>query len=277
MALRELEPFENVVATGRAVLNSKLVLGNTIERIFLLLGGTVFTKALITQIRVRLNAKTVWEVSGTQLDSINQYTGLAASATFLTIDFTEITARTAAGQKFGGVDTTAGVETFTIEVDIAGATAPTLSAFAELTAPKPANAADKLLFRAFLLSTLPVTSAAEHTLDVNVGSNAGALIKRLFIFESAAALLTQFEVKKDAVEIFEAVTPALNDFIAGEHARVPQTQLFVYDRIVDGSQSKSLTTLRANGQRAAFQFKFTSGAAGTFTVQADIYTALALI
>lgn len=37
--IRPLEPWVNVVATGRAVLNSTLVLGNIIERVYLVLGG----------------------------------------------------------------------------------------------------------------------------------------------------------------------------------------------------------------------------------------------
>ncbi|MGH8964155.1 MAG: major capsid protein P2, partial [Actinomycetes bacterium] len=100
--IRQLEPFQNVLATGRAVLSSKVVLGNIIERCYLVLGGGAFTKAMITAIRVRLNGKVVFgDISGTNLDLVQRYLLLNNTTGYLTIDFTEPVSRSIQGQLMG--------------------------------------------------------------------------------------------------------------------------------------------------------------------------------
>lgn len=277
--VRQLEPFNNVVATGRAVLSSKLVLGNVVERIILQLGGTTFTKAMITAIRVRLNGKVVFgDVSGTVLDLIQRYCILVNDAARLTIDFTEPVARSIQGQLMGAVDTVAsGVTDFTIEVDISGATAPTLSALAVLRAPsalEPGRGFDpavRPLIRALIPTTIPVTAAGEIQADVNYGSRGDSLIKRVFIYSS---ILTSFRVKRDSLDIFEGLTKAQADFIAQEYGRQNQTNLMVWDPLVDGNQSDAVPTRRGDGAQSNFQFLFTGSGAGSHSVFSDVYTTL---
>jgi hypothetical protein len=130
--IRHLEPWVNVVATGRAVLNSQLVLGNIIERVYLVLGGTTFTKAMISALRVKLNGKTTFgDISGTNLDLLQTYQLGNTGASNLTVDFIEPDSKSMQGEILGAIDTNAaGVNTFTMEADIAGATAPTLDSWA---------------------------------------------------------------------------------------------------------------------------------------------------
>jgi hypothetical protein len=277
--IRVLEPFQNVLATGRAVLSSKLVLGNVIERIYLQLGGGAFTKAMISAIRVRVNGKVVFgDVSGTNLDLIQRYTLLNNTATFLTIDFTEPVARSIQGQLMGAYNTNmAGINDFTIEVDIAGATTPTLAAWAQLRAPSsmaPSQGFDPALapvIRALIPTTIPVTAAGEIQADVNYGSGGNSLIKRLYILSS---ILTSFRIKRDALDIFETVPPVLNTYLELDYGRVAQANMYVWDPLVDGNQSDAYPTRRPDGTPSNYQFLFTASGAGSHLVLADVYSTI---
>jgi hypothetical protein len=276
--IRKLEPFQNVVATGRAVLSSKLVLGNVIERVYLVLSGGAFTKAMITAVRVRLNGKVVFgDVSGTVLDLIQRYTLLNNTAGYLTIDFTEPTARSIQGQLMGAINTNAaGVTDFTIEVDISGATTPALDAWVQLRSPASMTPAQGFaaelapVIRALIPTTLPVTAANETQFDVNYGSGGTSLIKRLFV---SSSILTSFRVKRNSLDIFETVAPSLNTYMELDYGRVAQSNMYVWDPLVDGNQSDAIPT-RANGIPANFQFLFTSSGAGSHLVLADVYGTL---
>jgi hypothetical protein len=277
--VRHLEPFQNVSATGRAVLSSKLVLGNVIERVYLVLGGGAFTKTMITAVRVRLNGKVVFgDISGTNLDLMQRYLLLNNTATNLTIDFTEPRARSIQGQLMGAYNTNqAGVTDFTIEVDIAGATTPTLDAWVQLRAPSSMLASNGFnenlapIIRALIPTTLPVTAAGETQFDVNYGSGGNSLIKRLFIFST---VLTSFRIKRDALDIFEAVTPALNTYIELDYGLVAQANLYVWDPLMDGNQSDAYPTRRADGTPSNYQFLFTASGAGSHQIYSDVYSIL---
>lgn len=277
--IRKMEPFQNVLATGRAVLSSKLVLGNVIERVYLVLGGGAFTKAMISAIRVRLNGKVVFgDVSGTLLDLIQRYSLLNNTAGFLTIDFTEPVARSIQGQLMGAINTNAaGVTDFTIEIDIAGATTPTLDAWVQLRAPStmtPQQGFDPRLapiIRALIPTTIPVSAAAEIQADVNYGSGGNSLIKRLFI---SSTVLTSFRIKRDALDVFESVNIALNTYVELDYGRVAQANMYVWDPLMDGNQSDAYPTRRDDGTPANFQFLFTASGAGSHTVFTDAYSTM---
>lgn len=287
--LRHLEPFQNVTATGRAVLNSKLVLGNVVERVYLVLGGTSFTKAMITAIRVRLNGKVViGDISGSDLDLVQRYTLNNNNAAYLTIDFTEPTARSVQGQLMGALNTNAaGVNDFTVEVDISGATAPTLDAFVQMRTPadmSPAQGFDPALgpvLRALIPTVVPVTTTSEFQYDVNIGSGGSSLVKRLYV---SSQYLTNVRIKKDALDIFEVINPSNNllSYISSDFARFPQSNFYVVDWMYDGNQSDAVATRKpvGNGNSVAsnFQFLFTSSnASTTHKCFADVYSTLAAL
>lgn len=277
--IRALEPFQNVLATGRAVLSSKLVLGNVIERVYLVLGGGAFTKAMITAIRVRLNGKVVFgDVSGTNLDLVQRYTLLNNTVGFLTIDFSEPIARSVQGQLMGAYNTNAaGVTDFTLEVDIAGATTPTLAAWVQMRSPadmSPQAGFDPGLapvIRALIPTTIPVSAAGEIQADVNYGSGGNSLIKRLYIIST---VLTSFRIKRDALDIFETVAPTLNTYIELDFGRVAQANMYVWDPLMDGNQSDAYPTRRQDGTPSNYQFLFTASGAGSHLVLADVYSTL---
>lgn len=276
--IQHLEPFLNVVASGRATLNSKKVLGNVIERLYLVLGGGN-NIANINALRVRLNGKvTFGDISGTQLNLIQRYLLLNNTAGFLTVDFSEPVARSIQGQLMGALNTNAiGVNDFVVETDLGAGVAPTQDAFVQLRSPlsmMPAQGFDPNLapiMRALVPTAVTESAAGEFQHDLNYGSGGNSLIKRLFIFSS---ILTSFRIKADSLDIFESVTSALNTYIELDYGRVAQTNLFVYDPLVDGNQSDSVPTRRQDKSPRNFQFLFTSSGAGQHSVFADIYTTL---
>lgn len=280
--IRHLEPWVNVVATGRAVLNSNLVLGNIIERLYLVLGGGAFTKAMITALRVKLNGKvTFGDISGANLDLLQTYQLGNSSAGFLTVDFVEPDSKSMQGEILGAIDTNAaGVNTFTCEADISGATTPTLDSWAQLrdvTSVTQANGFNpnlRPLLRALISTSLTSTAAAEQQYQLNVGSGGNSLIKRLVIFST---ILTNIRIKRNSLDVYELVAPTLASFLQADYGKHPQANMYVVDWLADGNQSDTQPTRNADGTLSNYQFLLTASGAGTFQVYADVYSILGAI
>ena len=276
--IRHLEPFLNVAASSRAVLNSKLALGNVIERLYLVFGGGN-SKANVNAIRVRLNGKVVYgDITGSQVDLIQRYLTLNNTAGFLTIDFSEPICRSVQGQMMGTINTLAsGVTDFVVETDLGAGVAPTQDAWVQLRSPAAMTAAQGFdprlapLIRALIPTSITESAAGEFQHDVNYGSGGNSLIKRLFIFST---ILTSFRAKRDSLDIFETVASDLNTYIELDYGRVAQANMYVYDPLMDGNQSDAVPTRRADGTPSNFQWLFTVSGAGTHTVFADVYTTL---
>lgn len=282
--IRHLEPWVNVVATGRAVLNSQLVLGNIIERVYLVLGGATFTKAMISALRVKLNGKTTYgDISGTNLDLLQTYQLGNTGASNLTVDFIEPDSKSMQGEILGAVDTNAaGVNTFTMEADIAGATAPQLDSWAQLrdvdsitdVAGQPSkgfNPKLRPLLRALISTSLTSTAAAEQQYQINYGSGGNSLIKRLVIFST---ILTSVRIKRNSLDVYETVSSALASWIQSDYGKHPQANMYVVDWLADGNQADTQPTRNADGTLANFQWLLTASGAGTFQVYADVYSIL---
>lgn len=276
--IRHGEPFQNVVASSRAVVSSKLVLGNVIERFYLVLGGGN-TIANITALRVRLNGKvTFGDISGTNLSNIQKYITLNGTAGFLTVDFTEPTSRSIHGQLLGAIVTNAaGVTDFTVETDLAAGVAPTQDWWVHLRSPlalSPQAGFDPKtlpVIRALIPTTIPVTAAGEIQADVNYGSGGNSLIKRMII---VSTILTSLRIKRDALDIFEVVAPTLNTYIELDYGRVAQANQYIWDPLMDGDQSDAYPTRRPDGTPSNYQFLFTASGAGSHQVFTDVYSTL---
>lgn len=251
-------PFFNVVASGVASL--ELPLGMTFNRIILKLGGTAFTKAMITKIVAKLNGKNFFEITGAYLDKINTYRGLTANAAYLTIDFNEPFAKTVGGMYAGAIGTAQGVNSFTLEVTIAGATAPTLESWSMISEPQALG-----LINALVSHPATFSAAGKFPIVLPHGPNAGHLIERVHFFHTN---MTALEVKKNGLLIFEEMAIAINEFIQTEYKHVPQTGLYVYDPIVAHDLARVVDT--ANAQ--SLQFNVTVSAADTVNIYAEYAT-----
>jgi len=254
MQIQKNLPFFNVVATGVASL--ALPLGMTYERIILELGGTAFTKAHITDLKAKINGKVVWQTTGPRLDALNKYRGLTTDANHLVLDFTEIFARDEVGQSLGAIGTKDGVGSFTLEVTITGATAPTLESWSVLSGPKSLGVISKLLSY-----NVNLGAGGKFPVVLPYGNQGGSIIKRVGFFN---AYMTELEVKKNGLVIHDT-KKAINEFFQVENKKVPQAGLYVADFVVDNNQSGMLVTADAK----SMEWNVTVSQADVITVQVE--------
>lgn len=226
-------PFANVVATGTATCS--LPVGMSYNRIILALGGTTFTKSMITSIKVRVNGKVIVENTGSRLDLMNQYKGLAASANYLTIDFTEPRAKDMTEEYLGNINTAQGVSSLTMEVAISGATAPTLDSYAELGPPAALGILAKQI-----IFTSSFGGAGKFPFKLIDVANRGAIVKRCHFAHGGN--MTNLEVKKNGISIFDNIPVAVNTFYQGEYQKTAQANLFTFDPCLDNNYSNAVKT-----------------------------------
>lgn len=257
-------PFSNVVPTGTATNN--VTPGRTLENLRLRLGGTSFTKAMIANLKVKANGKVIVDASGTQLDRINAYRGEATAAAFLDVQFADYTQIAELDRMVGAFDTSLGIQNITTEVQIAGATAPTLTPILVESAQQKDRGGNAAPFAPLLSKLLqyPYNIATGGRLPVTVpfGPQNGAIIKRLHVFHGGN--MTGATVKQDGLVVHESVR-AENEFDQQKAGRVPQTNVYTLDFVLDGNVKKALDTRDARSLEWLFDF---SGAdTGTVIVE----------
>jgi hypothetical protein len=267
MGLRlKLLPFNNVNGNGTATCDLSSLLGTTIERITLKLGGTAFTKAMLRGIVIKANGKIIYDTSGARRDACMQYRGIKANGGFLTLDFSEIRSKTELGQSLGSLDTTAGIVSLKMEVDIAGATAPTLEAWAECDRPQidPAQGSTRGLIARVHSSTITIGAQGQFSIAVPHFGTAegGSIFKRIAIF---SAKLDALLIKKNGI-VIEENTRALNEFQQLEYKKEPQPGLYMVDFITDDNQSQALNTRDAQ----TMEIMGTFSGAETIVVEVEV-------
>lgn len=267
MSLLKQPPFRNVVDDGTAVL-PLLDIGGTFKKLVFKLGGTAFTKAMITEIRVGYQGVEIIKISGSDLDKLNKDRRLTDNANYLTIHLANPKARTIVGEMIGAIDTSNATK-FSIDVDIAGATAPTLECWAEVVAPKDVNDIHKNTITALLKSSHSPASAAKHTFPIPMGSVGGALLRGVHFFH---ANITEVDVRKGSTYLQQSGEIGLVQFIQDENNRAAQAGLFSFEPTYNDNQSDSIPTLRAPGQLANFSFDVTTSAADNIRAYTELYT-----
>ncbi|TAH10519.1 MAG: hypothetical protein EAZ11_12300 [Curvibacter sp.] len=240
----------------------------TFNRLMLRLGGTTFTKALISKIEIMIGTRRVYLIdsvgalaAGTILDMINRYRGVFDQATNLTIDFTERDFLTIAAREIGGIDMSKITDDVYVNITIAGgAVAPTLYANAFYTPPQGRDIEDTQLIQK--LVTIPYSFANGGRQQITFDPK-GALIKRIYATftgsngtATAESNLSRFEVRKNSNALFELLSTD-NKFLQQEYRKVPQSGMFVVDLVFDNNLSGALVTADA----AALEFAPTFTAA----------------
>lgn len=238
-------PYSNVVASGTAT--NQITPGRTLENLRLRLGGTTFTKAMISLLRVKANGKTIIEGSGTELDKINAYRGETTDAGYLDLAFADYRMMSELDRQVGAFDTSLGIGNITTEVTIAGATAPTLTPI--LTESAAQKAADGTiapyagLMTKILRYPFAVATGGTLPLTVPFGPSNGAIIKRVHVVQNTGNM-TGATVKEDGLVIHESVK-AENEFEQKRLGRVPQANFYTIDFVADGNVRKALDTRTA--------------------------------
>lgn len=269
--LRICNPFNNVVASGIANCDLNPLLGTTLECLNLSLGGT-FTKAMITLIQLKANGKVIFETTGTNLDLLENFKNYAtADATKLSINFMEPKTKTVNAFQAGAIDLSpaSGITNLRLEVTIAGATAPVLSAIAEVSPAiaVPGEEAIRFLMLRRHRNQQTIGAAGLYSLQVPHidPSGGGSVFKRIAIF---SANCTAIKAMREGITEFE-VTKVEQEWIQKKAGRAPQTALVVFDPILDGIQSGRVWDTRpANGVRSA-QLYGTFSAGETIMVETE--------
>jgi hypothetical protein len=216
------------------------------DRIILQLGGT-FTKAQITEVRIKANGKIIFQDSGSRIDSRMQYRGIAANAALLTLDFTEIRAKDQLEQLMGGLDTSKNadgsqkVSSLIMEVDIGAATAPTLTAYLQASYQDTQVRGTVDLIGKVLLYTFPCSgTASKFPLQIPFGKQGGSLIKRIHLVATSGTITVNgVTINKDSAPIHDTVA-AVNQFIQTEYQRTPQAGIYTVDFIPDGNMNANI-------------------------------------
>lgn len=282
LPIKKLSQFPAVAASSIASLSLDELRGSSIHGIILEQGGTAFTKAHMTEIKISIGGKTIVSgIAGDQLQDLNDYDGLSATSDYVAFWFGDPTARTVFGQHLTDLDLSYyNKASAVLEVTIGAATAPTLQAYAVIGPPKAAmglsySELEVASIRALISSVVtPSAAVTRQSYSIGLGSNAGAYVRKLAAFHTN---LTSLEYKKNGISIHDDISVALNTFLQAEFARTAQAGLYVLDHVVDSNQGKADPTVNRNGQPFPMQVNLTTSAADTITVFADVRAPLQLL
>lgn len=270
--LRVLNPFNNVVASGIANVDLNPLLGTTLEAIDLTLGGTTFTKAMITGLALKANGKTIWESNGSRTDALENFKNYTATdATRLSIDFMERKARTVNAYQSGAIDLSpqSGITNLRLEVTIAGATAPTLSGIACVSPALDIPSERDIRFLICRKHANAQTIGAAGTFSIQVPhidpSGGGSVYKRIAIY---SANCTAIKAMREGVTEFE-VTKLENEYQQKRNGRAPQTNLVVFDPILDNVQAGRVWDTRPVAGVRSAQLYGTFSAGETITIETE--------
>jgi hypothetical protein len=276
MDLLRLKQFPNVAANTRATLVTDELLDRSVYGLIFVRGGTTFNNAHISGLRIRLDGKEIVPgMSGAQLVDFNDYDGLPDVANHTPFYFGDPTARTIRGQHQGDLDLSVYRKPLEIVVDIGGATAPTLEAWALCGPPKSQmgvgfNAVEAATFRAITQSTIqPNAAVTRASFGISLGSAPGARIRKIGFFHTN---LTKVELQKQSLRKWDDVSVALNSAIQQHHARTPQSGLYMLDRVFDGNQGEAEMTVQADGKPWNLQVMLTTSGSDTIATYADLFT-----
>lgn len=225
--IRVRMPSPEGVTAGATAL-AKLPIGRAYHALFIKYAG--ITLAQMTEIRVKANGKVFQRFSATDLDAMNQFSGMAAASGILTLPFDRNDLKTRAAEEETLVNTGSrgengqAITSFEIEIDLdAAATAPVITLMAEQSAARAGGIGS-------ILHCVPYTRSAAgagelQVSDIPFGDSTRVLLSRTFI---KAAKLDYLKIEKDTYNIFES-DKALNDWIQSNGVRKPKTGWYVFD------------------------------------------------
>lgn len=279
MDLLKLNQFPSVAANATSSLSTSQVQGYSLHGLILERGGTTFPHTDINSIRVRLNGKDLVPagLTGAQLHAMTDYEGMVNVVNYDFIFFGDPAARTVRGQHLGDVDCSVYDYPLTLEVGIGAATAPTLNAYALVGVPKQQmgigyTAVEAAIIRALVPTIIqPAAAVTRAAYGISIGSSAGARIRRVWFFNT---YLTNVDFKKQSLTKWDDVSAALNSAVEEQYVRTPQAGLYVLDRVMDGNQGESETTVGPTGKQWNIQMALTTSAADTIDTYADLFTTL---
>ena len=234
--------FSNVPATG--VASASLPIGKTIEQIHLQLGGTTFAKANVTAVKVKANAKTIFDLSAAQIDKMLAYRGHSVTTDVITIDFTEQFGRDVFDVLAGGFDTSIGITSLSLEVTISGATSPTIKMQVMQSAPqgRQGSVLGALAGHIAMVSRTAYNISAAGNLQILLpNGSSGGYVKRIHVEHGTASNITDLKLKQGGIEVYQS-TKALNDAFLKHNRKTVQALWASLEFVPDGNSPTWLNT-----------------------------------
>lgn len=265
-----LDPTQNIVASGTAIIDMNKFLGSVLEKCTFTLGGT-FTKAMITYLALKANGKIIWESSGAGLDASNIYNGGVSDVTVLKVDFMDRKAVTVNARQAGAIDLSvgSGITSLRWEITTAGATSPTLVGFADVSPPTadPAEAGIRGLIARRHRITYSAPAAGTFALPIPHldPAGGGSAYRRVYFY---SANMNAIKTVREGIVEHE-LTKLQNENAQKDNFKVPQANLLVFDPVQDGQLTGRLWDTRPGvGVRSA-QFYATFSGAETITIETE--------
>lgn len=241
--------FTGVANTGIAVCDlTSEVGGMCLESIQLLLGGT-FTRAHITGWRLKGDGKVLRESTGADTNTLYSYFGGTALATELFIDFMAPWAFTPQAKCQGAWDIAyqlSKVNRVTLEVDISGATTPTLKAWAELSDSEdiPSERPFRWVFLRENRAQIALTAAGETNIASMIPNflpvEGGSVFRQIHLF---AANITDIRVRKNGNDWFKAPVARLQAMQKRAKRSIQATHV-CFDPGLEGIMGRVLDTTK---------------------------------
>lgn len=256
--------FTGVAATGTAVCDlTAEVGGKCLESILLELGGGSLTRAMITGWRLLGDGKVLRQGTGTDQNTINLYYGHTSTTAELLLDFMAPWARTPQALCAGAWDLAyqlSRVNRVTLQVDIAGATTPTLKAYAELS--DSVEIAAERPYRWVLLREERQQIAITASGDTNVSAyipnfmpvEGGSVYRAIHFF---SANVTHLRVRKNGVDWFDKTPIARLQAFQKRAGRAIQANHLAFDPCLEGMLDRVFDT--TNYSKADVDVALTQG------------------
>lgn len=269
---KPLQALTNVAANSVATLHippEQL----TLTQVVLFLSGTTFDTSYITNVKVKVGARVLWDLTGAQLLAINAYKGGTANTSMLLLDFTEKHQAIFPVKEIGGLDLMALLpfgEVY-IEITIGGATAPQITPFGYFT---PSQNGNPFVLK-YVKYSYSTAVAGKFTLPLQPK---GALLKRLYCpytgtdwGASTDGNINRVEVKKNGLVIFDQTCREAR-FMQQQYLKVPQSKIYVADFIVDDNHDAHVATQRQVVNNASKVMVYDNFEFNTYFTAADSVT-----
>lgn len=264
MIVKNLYPFTNVGPSSLA--STTLEVGYRILGIMLKLSGTTYAKSDIERIFLKYNGKIFYDITGSDLDTINTFRGLTAETDTLYIDFTEPFAKTLGGMYQGGIDTARGIVAggLTLQVQIgSGVSADfALDGYIEMIEPLPLDSPIPRI-SGLIKHVISPAAAGKFPVRLPHGQDAKHLVKGVHFMGST---VTAVGVKKNGLILHEDIPSAVNDSFHKRYKLVPQSNHYCYIPTANHDMSRVLVTENARD----LVFDTTVSGAGNVTIYSHV-------
>jgi hypothetical protein len=238
-----LNPFQSVAVSSTAWLQCPI--GLRYHAILIPFSGTTMTVAHMSAVRFYINNEPAWNLSGTDIDLINQFDGLPSAATYggLYLNFERLGLIDHMKRYDTAINTGVkcrqaphGITSMRIEIDIdATAVAPVVGpAVATVSTINP-DQGNYILRRKKIFENMQVVSPNEYLFATTYNGNKNApYLSRLYIGETAANL-NNLRLSTNGTDDVN-ITSAMNNMnIASYGIRKVNTGVFIYDTAEDGN------------------------------------------